>query len=150
MAVRAALEQDLDDDPGERNILLAHQFVTGALRCEAEELQVGDVDQIPVELFDAFDYAGARPYPQSAEGRPRDTVRYCGSPLKYSFSEAGQEKSITVDRAERKRNRGTSHDSIETARTIFRKIRGTYLEVTAKTFYENSDSYGLSDGNPDG
>lgn len=48
--VRAALEQT-QIDPGERNILLAHQFVTGALRCEAEELQVGDVDQIPVELL---------------------------------------------------------------------------------------------------
>ena len=134
--VRAALEQT-QIDPGERNILLAHQFVTGALRCEAEELQVGDVDQIPVELFDAFDYV-ALGHIHSPQKVGRETVRYCGSPLKYSFSEAGQEKSITIVELKEK---GTVE-----LRTIplkplhdLRKIRGTYLEVTAKTFYENSD-----------
>ena len=73
--VRAALEQT-QIDPGERNILLAHQFVTGALRCEAEELQVGDVDQIPVELFDAFDYValGHIHSPQKVAARPCATV----------------------------------------------------------------------------
>lgn len=116
---------------------LAHQFVTGALRCEAEELQVGDVDQIPVELFDAFDYV-ALGHIHSPQKVGRETVRYCGSPLKYSFSEAGQEKSITIVELKEK---GTVE-----LRTIplkplhdLRKIRGTYLEVTAKTFYENSD-----------
>lgn len=134
--VRTALEQT-QIDPGERNILLAHQFVTGALRCEAEELQVGDVDQIPVELFDAFDYV-ALGHIHSPQKVGRETVRYCGSPLKYSFSEAGQEKSITIVELKEK---GTVE-----LRTIplkplhdLRKIRGTYLEVTAKTFYENSD-----------
>lgn len=93
-AVRIALEQDLVDEQ-DRNVILAHQFVTGAKRCDAEELQVGDLDQIPAELFEKFDYAalGHIHSPQKVE---RDTVRYCGSPLKYSFSEAGQEKSITV------------------------------------------------------
>ena len=134
--VRVALEQT-QIDPGERNILLAHQFVTGALRCEAEDLQVGDVDQIPVELFDAFDYV-ALGHIHSPQKVGRETVRYCGSPLKYSFSEAGQEKSITIVELKEK---GTVE-----LRTIplkplhdLRKIRGTYLEVTAKTFYENSD-----------
>ena len=73
--MRAALEQT-QIDPGERNILLAHQFVTGALRCEAEELQVGDVDQIPVELFDAFDYV-ALGHIHSPQKVGRETVRYC-------------------------------------------------------------------------
>ena len=120
-----------------RNVIVAHQFVTGALRCEAEELQVGDVDQIPVELFDAFDYV-ALGHIHSPQKVGRETVRYCGSPLKYSFSEAGQEKSITIVELKEK---GTVE-----LRTIplkplhdLRKIRGTYLEVTAKTFYENSD-----------
>lgn len=67
--------------------------------------QVGDLDQIPAELFEKFDYAalGHIHSPQKVE---RDTVRYCGSPLKYSFSEAGQEKSITVIELKRKRNGG--------------------------------------------
>ena len=53
-AVRIALEQDLVDEQ-DRNVILAHQFVTGAKRCDAEELQVGDLDQIPAELFEKFD-----------------------------------------------------------------------------------------------
>ena len=95
------------------------------------------IDQIPVELFDAFDYV-ALGHIHSPQKVGRETVRYCGSPLKYSFSEAGQEKSITIVELKEK---GTVE-----LRTIplkplldLRKIRGTYLEVTAKTFYENSD-----------
>lgn len=135
-AVRIALEQTKIDEK-ERNVLLAHQFVTGAKRCDAEELQVGDVDQIPAELFASFEYV-ALGHIHSPQKVGRETVRYCGSPLKYSFSEAGQEKSITIVELKEK---GTVE-----LRTIplkplhdLRKIRGTYLEVTAKTFYENSD-----------
>lgn len=135
-AVRIALEQTKIDDE-ERNVLLVHQFVTGAKRCDAEELQVGDVDQIPAELFASFDYA-ALGHIHSPQKVGRETVRYCGAPLKYSFSEAGQEKSITVVELKEK-------GSVE-LRTIplkplhdLRKIRGTYLEVTAKSFYENRD-----------
>lgn len=135
-AVRIALEQTKIDEK-ERNVLLAHQFVTGAKRCDAEELQVGDVDQIPAELFASFDYA-ALGHIHSPQKVGRETVRYCGAPLKYSFSEAGQEKSITVVELKEK-------GSVE-LRTIplkplhdLRKIRGTYLEVTAKSFYENRD-----------
>ena len=86
-AVQIALEQGAVDE-NERNVLLAHQFVTGAKRCEAEELQVGALDQIPVELFEKFDYV-ALGHIHSPQKVGRETVRYCGSPLKYSFSEAG-------------------------------------------------------------
>lgn len=135
-AVRIALEQTKIDEK-ERNVLLAHQFVTGAKRCDAEELQVGDVDQIPAELFTSFDYV-ALGHIHSPQKVGRETVRYCGAPLKYSFSEAGQEKSITVVELKEK--------GCVDLRTIplkllhdLRKIRGTYLEVTAKSFYENRD-----------
>lgn len=135
-AVRIALEQTKIDEK-ERNVLLAHQFVTGAKRCDAEELQVGDVDQIPAELFASFDYV-ALGHIHSPQKVGRETVRYCGAPLKYSFSEADQEKSITVVELKEK--------GCVDLRTIplkplhdLRKIRGTYLEVTAKSFYENRD-----------
>lgn len=135
-AVRIALEQTKIDEK-ERNVLLAHQFVTGAKRCDAEELQVGDVDQIPAELFASFDYV-ALGHIHSPQKVGRETVRYCGAPLKYAFSEAGQEKSITVVELKEK--------GCVDLRTIplkplhdLRKIRGTYLEVTAKSFYENRD-----------
>ena len=104
---------------------------------EAAPLTVGTVDSIDAARFAGFCYA-ALGHIHSPQKVGRETVRYCGAPLKYSFSEAGQEKSITVVELKEK-------GSVE-LRTIplkplhdLRKIRGTYLEVTAKSFYENSD-----------
>ena len=135
-AVRIALEQTKIDEK-ERNVLLAHQFVTGAKRCDAEELQVGDVDQIPAELFALFEYV-ALGHIHSPQKVGRETVRYCGAPLKYSFSEAGQEKSITVGELKEKGSVDLRTIPLKPLHDL-RKIRGTYLEVTAKSFYENRD-----------
>ena len=135
-AVRIALEQTKIDEK-ERNVLLAHQFVTGAKRCDAEELQVGDVDQIPAELFALFEYV-ALGHIHSPQKVGRETVRYCGAPLKYSISEAGQEKSITVVELKEKGSVDLRTIPLKPLHDL-RKIRGTYLEVTAKSFYENRD-----------
>lgn len=135
-AVRIALEQTKINEK-ERNVLLAHQFVTGAKRCDAEELQVGDVDQIPAELFASFEYV-ALGHIHSPQKVGRETVRYCGAPLKYSFSEAGQEKSITVVELKEKSSVDLRTIPLKPLHDL-RKIRGTYLEVTAKSFYENRD-----------
>ncbi len=135
-AVRIALEQTKIDEK-ERNVLLAHQFVTGAKRCDAEELQVGDVDQIPAELFASFEYV-ALGHIHSPQKVGRETVRYCGAPLKYSFSEAGQAKSITVVELKEKGSVDLRTIPLKPLHDL-RKIRGTYLEVTAKSFYENRD-----------
>lgn len=93
-AVRAVIEStDICRD--ERNIIVAHQFVTGASRCDSEDVTVGTLDNIDAGIFDAFDYAalGHIHGPQQAV---RPEVRYCGSPLKYSFSEINQQKSVTI------------------------------------------------------
>lgn len=135
-AVRIALEQTKIDEK-ERNVLLAHQFVTGAKRCDAEELQVGDVDQIPAELFALFEYV-ALGHIHSPQKVGRETVCYCGAPLKYSFSEVGQEKSITVVELKEKGSVDLRTIPLKPLHDL-RKIRGTYLEVTAKSFYENRD-----------
>ncbi len=135
-AVRIALEQTKIDEK-ERNVLLAHQFVTGAKRCDAEELQVGDVDQVPAELFASFEYV-ALGHIHSPQKVGRETVRYCGAPLKYAFSEAGQEKSITVVELKEKGSVDLRTIPLKPLHDL-RKIRGTYLEVTAKSFYENRD-----------
>ena len=82
-------------DTDVRNVLIAHQFVTGAMRCESEEVSVGGLDNVDASVFDGFDYV-ALGHIHSPQAVGRDQVRYCGTPLKYSFSEAGQEKSITV------------------------------------------------------
>lgn len=82
-------------DTSRRNVLLTHQFVTGAATSDSEELSVGGTDNVDGSVFDPFDYValGHIHRPQNM-GSPR--LRYCGSPLKYSFSEAGHKKSVTV------------------------------------------------------
>lgn len=79
----------------ERNVLLCHQFIIGAVTSESEERIVGTLDEIPGSVFDDFDYValGHLHRPQRVT---RDTLRYSGSPLKYSFSEENDRKSVTI------------------------------------------------------
>lgn len=97
-AVKAVLE-DSQIDSSTRNILIAHQFITDGNRmpqqCDSEAISVGGLDNIDVSVFHFFDYV-ALGHLHSAQHIGRDTVRYAGSPLKYSFSEANQMKSVTV------------------------------------------------------
>ena len=116
---------------------IRHALPERAERCDAEELQVGDVDQIPAELFASFEYV-ALGHIHSPQKVGRETVRYCGAPLKYSFSEAGQEKSITVVELKEKGSVDLRTIPLKPLHDL-RKIRGMYLEVTAKSFYENRD-----------
>ena len=134
----AAVIGEMDVDSVQRNVLVAHQFVTGAKCCDSEELQVGGVDQISVDLFVDFDYV-ALGHIHSPQKIGRDTVRYCGTPLKYSFSEADQTKSVTVVEM---KGKGTVE-----LRTIdlkplkdMRKVKGKYIEVTSFPYYKKEDS----------
>lgn len=125
------MEIDLKD----RNILVAHQFVTGASRCESEDVQVGGLDNIDAAVFTLFDYT-ALGHIHSPQNVGTDRVRYCGTPLKYSFSEVDQEKSITVVELEKK---GTVRTSLLPLKPLWdmRKLRGTYLELTDRSFYRD-------------
>ncbi len=139
-AVRVAVEH-MEVDAGKRNVLVAHQFVTGASRCESEEITVGGVDQVDVEVFQAFDYV-ALGHLHSPQQVGRETVRYCGTPLKYSFSEAEQEKTVTVVEMKEKGRLEIRYLPLTPLRDM-RKIRGSYLEVTALPFYQgmNTEDY---------
>ncbi len=79
----------------ERNVLITHQFVTGSSVCDSEEHSVGGTDNVDVSVFDAFDYV-ALGHIHGAQNCSSPRVRYCGTPLKYSFSEASHRKSVTV------------------------------------------------------
>lgn len=125
------MEIDLKD----RNILVAHQFVTGASRCESEDVQVGGLDNIDAAVFTPFDYT-ALGHIHSPQNVGIDRVRYCGTPLKYSFSEVDQEKSITVVELEKKGTVRTSLLPLKPLRDM-RKLRGTYLELTDRSFYRD-------------
>ena len=123
-------------DPSRRNVLLCHQFVTGAATCESEELIVGGTDNVDAAVFDGFDYValGHLHGPQNV-GSSR--IRYCGTPLKYSFSEASQYKSVTVAELGEKGDL-TLHTVPLTPRHDMRVIQGTFAQLTA----ENSDAAG--------
>ncbi|KAI4450237.1 Nuclease SbcCD subunit D [Eubacterium plexicaudatum ASF492] len=139
-AVKTAIER-MDINSEKRNILVAHQFVTGAGRCDSEDISVGGIDNVDAEVFDAFDYV-ALGHLHSPQFVKRETIRYCGTPLKYSFSEANQEKAVVVVECKEK-GQILLHTVPLTPLHDMRKIRGTYLEVTARSFYEgtNTDDY---------
>lgn len=136
-AVRAAIEH-MDIDTTKRNILVAHQFVTGASRCESEEVSVGGLDHVEAAIFDSFDYV-ALGHIHSPQCMGRETVRYCGTPLKYSFSEALQEKSVTLVEMKKKGDITVSSISLTPLRDM-RTICGTYLEVTKQSFYAGTNT----------
>ncbi len=139
-AVRAAVEH-MEVDPAVRNVLVAHQFVTGAARCESEEILVGGLDNVDAAVFDQFDYV-ALGHIHSPQHVGRETVRYCGTPLKYSFSEVGQEKSVTVVELGDKGDVGIRKIPLKPLRDM-RRIRGSYMKVTDRAFYQdmNTEDY---------
>lgn len=139
-AVRTVIE-NMEIDVSKRNILLAHQFVTGSVTCDSEEINIGGADNVDAEVFAPFDYValGHLHGPQSIG---KSTIRYCGSPLKYSFSESAHKKSISVIEFENKGNISIKEIPLVPKRDM-REIRGKYLEVTSRDFYkdQNADDY---------
>lgn len=136
-AVKVAIGNiDLNED--ERNVLITHQFVTGAVRSDSEEVSVGGSDNVDGEIFKKFDYV-ALGHIHKPQKIMRDTIRYCGTPLKYSFSEANHQKSVTIlEFGDKKEEVKIRTRELIPLRDL-REIKGTYMEVTAKSFYENTN-----------
>ena len=134
-AVAAAIGR-MNIDKTQRNVLITHQFVTGAQRSDSEELSVGGTDNIGAEVFCDFDYV-ALGHIHGPQNMNSGRIRYCGSPLKYSFSEAAQQKSVTVAELKEK---GTLE--IHTVPLIPRRdmveLKGSYQQLTLREFYENT------------
>ncbi|MGE4484778.1 MAG: exonuclease SbcCD subunit D [Oscillospiraceae bacterium] len=136
-AVRSAIGH-MEINPENRNVLITHQFVTGASRCDSEDIAVGGSDNVDAGVFKPFDYValGHIHSPQNVGG---ETVRYCGTPLKYSFSEVKHTKSVTVV--------ALSEKGSVTVRTVplvpkrdMAEIRGSYMEMTSRSFYSGMDT----------
>jgi len=136
-AVETAISH-LSIDRTKRNVLVTHQFVTGASRCESEEISVGGMDQVDSSVFEDFDYV-ALGHLHSPQHVGRKEIRYCGTPLKYSFSEAEQEKSLTVVELKEKGEVELRTIPLKPLRDM-RKVKGTYLQVTDRSFYQNTNT----------
>ena len=134
-ACRVAVEK-MGIDPAQRNVILVHQFVTGSSTCDSEEISVGGTDNVDAEVFADFDYV-ALGHIHGPQNIGSERIRYCGTPLKYSFSEAKHEKSITVVELGKKGSFQLRTIPLTPLHDL-REICGSYDEVTVKSFYENT------------
>ena len=134
-AIRVAVAE-MNVDQGARNLLITHQFVTGATRSESEDISVGGSDNVDVTVFDDFDYV-ALGHIHSPQNCTTERVRYCGTPLKYSFSEAKDSKSVTIVELAKKGSLSVKTVSLVPMRDMV-EIKGRYNEIMLKSFYENT------------
>lgn len=136
-AIQSAIGH-MEINPENRNVIITHQFVTGASRCDSEDIAVGGSDNVDVSVFAHFDYV-ALGHIHSPQNVGSETVRYCGTPLKYSFSEANHNKAVTVVELMEK-----GHTVVRTIPLIPKRdmieIKGSYMEVTSRSFYSSMDT----------
>ncbi len=129
-ALRTIIE-DLRVDTSRRNVVLAHQFVTaaGALpeTCDSEQLSVGGLDRVDGSVFSPFDYT-ALGHLHGPQRVGSETIRYAGSPLKYSFSELHQKKSVTVAELREKGVTEIRQIPLQPRREMI-ELRGTFEEI---------------------
>lgn len=127
---------NLEMDPSMRHVALVHQFLTGASTCDSEEQSVGGLDQIAAEVFAPFDYV-ALGHLHGPQAILRPTVRYAGSPLKYSFSEVNQKKSVTLITLGEKGDVDIALLPLTPRREMLRKT-GFFAELTAIGMQEDA------------
>lgn len=134
-ALRIVID-DMKINTAERNILITHQFVTGASKTESEDISVGGTDNVDAEAFKCFDYT-ALGHLHRAQSCQLDKIRYSGTPLKYSFSEAGDKKTVTVIELRQKGEIKIKETELVPLRDMH-EIKGKYEEVMRRDFYENT------------
>jgi exonuclease SbcD len=121
-------------DSSQRNVLITHQFVTGASQCDSEEKSVGGTDNVDADVFEPFDYV-ALGHIHRRQKCGSEKIWYCGTPLKYSFSEMNDVKSLTI----------LELDEVGTAPSVrsipltplhdMAEIRGIFSELTDPGYY---------------
>ncbi len=148
-AVQAVLERE-EIDPGERNVIVSHQFYTGRdsrtgeeispKTCDSELLSVGGIDNVDISVLKEFDYA-ALGHLHGAQKAGSENVRYCGTLLKYSVSEAGQEKTLHLVTL------GAKGDPVNVEKLPLhplrdvRRVRGELEEIISAADPEHRDDY---------
>ena len=124
-------------DMSKTNILVAHTFVSGGLETDSErEISVGTVENVAVEIFEKFDYV-ALGHLHNPNAIKEERIKYSGSPMAYSFSEATQTKGMRL--VELTKEIFTEEFiSLEQKRKLH-NISTTYEEVFTKVFQQNFD-----------
>ena len=135
-AIKAAVDA-MNMDTSKRNILITHQFVTGADRTESEDVSVGGTDNVDASVFADFDYVALGHIHRGQKCGGSEYMRYCGTPLKYSFSEAKDKKSITIVDIKAKNDISLEFVPLVPKRDMV-EIKGTYEEIMLKSFWEHT------------
>lgn len=130
--VKAAVDE-MEIDISQRNVLLAHQLVTGCVRSDSEDLTIGTLEDVDPAVFENFDYV-ALGHIHKSQKCGNEKIRYSGTPLKYSFSEVAHKKGVTVVEIEEKGKLKIDHIPLEPMRDL-QEIKGSFEEITSKTFY---------------
>ena len=120
----------------ERNVILVHQFVTGAETCGSEELSVGGTDNVDASVFADFDYVALGHIHRPQNGGS-NKIRYCGTPLKYSLSEVDHLKSVTLVELGAKGELRLELIPLHPKRDL-REIRGSFAQLTDMDYYKNT------------
>ena len=124
-------------DMSKINILVAHTFVSGGLETDSErEISVGTVENVAVEIFEKFDYV-ALGHLHNPNAIKEERIKYSGSPMAYSFSEATQTKGMRLVELT-KEIFSEEFISLEQKRKLH-NISTTYEEVFTKVFQQNFD-----------
>lgn len=132
-ALAYVLNQEKIDET-KRNVIVSHQFVTGAMRSESEEVSVGGLDNVSVENYDAFDYV-ALGHIHRAQQMGRESARYAGTLLKYSFSEENHNKSMTIVDLKEKGNIEIKEIPVKPLHDL-KTIKGKFSKITSEEFYK--------------
>lgn len=126
-------------NPEKAQILVGHAFVSGGLPSDSErQLAIGNVDRVSTNCFDGFTYTalGHLHHPHAIN---HPSIFYSGSPLKYSFSEVSDKKSVRIVEIE-----GNSLVRVEerllTPKHDMRIISGTLAELT-ENLVETPDDF---------
>ena len=124
-------------DTNKTNILVAHTFVSGGLETDSErEISVGTVENVAVEVFDKFDYV-ALGHLHNPNAINEERLKYSGSPMAYSFSEASQTKGMRLVRVT-KESYNEEFIPLKPKRKLH-NISASYEEVLTKEFQQNYD-----------
>lgn len=133
-AIRTVIES-MNINKDKRNILLSHQYVTGSNRTESEEIVIGGLDNVDVSCYLDFDYV-ALGHIHRAQKLKQDNIRYSGTPIPYSFSEANDKKSVVVFDIMEKGSFDFQLIPID-AMIGMREIKGKYNDIVARDFYKD-------------
>lgn len=134
-ALRVAVE-NMNVDMSKRNVLVTHQFITNSKTSDSEEISVGGTDNVDASVFDCFDYV-ALGHIHGPQNCGSEKIRYCGTPLKYSFSEVNHKKSVTVVEINEKESLDIRTVELVPLRDMY-EIRGKFEEIMQMSFYENT------------